>query len=384
MTANLLAINRQMSGSYIEPVNFASHLITWQLTHGRHNLPWQRSRDPYRVWLSEIMLQQTKVSTVIPYYLRFLERFPNVYALASASSDDVMVLWSGLGYYARARNLHKCAQIIVQKQYGGVFPKTIEQLVLLPGIGRSTAAAIAAFSFGVRSPILDGNVKRVLARIFGIEGFPGDKHIETAMWTLAQSLLPTDYEISKRVLNNIERCASVLIEPIIPYTQGLMDLGAMLCLRNRPDCSRCPFALVCVANLTNRQRELPASRLRKPAPMRHIMLLVLRSADRVLLEKRPPAGIWGGLWSLPEADDVNRLTKQAEQLSGQAVVLAPLASLIHSFTHFRLEIEVKFAKLSNEPQLAARVDMAWVCLDDISTYGLPAPIRKLLKSLVVI
>ncbi|MEJ2767303.1 A/G-specific adenine glycosylase [Mycetohabitans sp. B46] len=363
----------------IEPADFAPRLIAWQRTHGRHELPWQRSRDPYRVWLSEIMLQQTQVSTVIPYYSRFLARFPHVHALAAAAADDVMALWSGLGYYTRARNLHRCAQVVVQ-QYGGVFPQTVEQLAALPGIGRSTAAAIAAFSFGVRSPILDGNVKRVLARIFGIDGFPGDKRVEKAMWALAESLLPASGEASE----GIRQYEGAPVEPIVAYTQGLMDLGATLCVRGRPDCGRCPFAHACVAHLTGRQRELPAARPRKAVPTRRTMMLVLRSADQVLLEKRPPLGIWGGLWSLPEAPDTDALAARAAQLGGVPVVLTPLASLAHTFTHFRLEIEPRLAQLVGEPRAAVRdaqADTAWVRLDAIGDYGLPAPVRKLLNAL---
>ncbi|MCF2134947.1 A/G-specific adenine glycosylase [Mycetohabitans endofungorum] len=375
----------------IEPADFAPRLIAWQHTHGRHDLPWQRSRDPYRVWLSEIMLQQTQVSTVIPYYSRFLARFPHVHALAAAAADDVMALWSGLGYYTRARNLHRCAQVVVQ-QYGGAFPQTVEQLAALPGIGRSTAAAIAAFSFGVRSPILDGNVKRVLARIFGIDGFPGDKRVETAMWALAESLLPTAGDASDKAsgkasndaADSVRQRDGAPVEPIVAYTQGLMDLGATLCVRGRPDCGRCPFAHACVANLTGRQRELPAARPKKPVPTRRTMMLVLRSADQVLLEKRPPLGIWGGLWSLPEAPDVDALAARAAQLGGAPVVLAPLAPLAHTFTHFRLEIEPRLAQLVDEPRAAVRdaqADTAWVRLDAIGDYGLPAPVRKLLDAL---
>src|ERR1700739_3432699 len=225
---------------------FAPRLITWQREHGRHDLPWQNTRDPYRVWLSEIMLQQTQVSTVIPYYARFLERFPDVAALAAAPLDDVMTLWAGLGYYSRARNLHRCAQAVVEAR-GGAFPSSVEALAELPGIGRSTAAAIASFAFGARATILDGNVKRVLARVFGGEGFPGEKKVENVMWLLAESLLPvnaTDDDISA-------------------YTQGLMDFGATLCARGKPDCLRCPFAVDCVANVTGGQAELPEACPRK-------------------------------------------------------------------------------------------------------------------------
>ncbi|MFP4905238.1 A/G-specific adenine glycosylase, partial [Paraburkholderia sp. BR14261] len=231
---------------------FAPRLIAWQREHGRHDLPWQNTRDPYRIWLSEIMLQQTQVSTVIPYYTRFLERFPTVEALAAAPDDDVMALWAGLGYYSRARNLHRCAQVVADT-HGGKFPQTVEALAELPGIGRSTAAAIASFAFGARETILDGNVKRVLARVFGVEGFPGEKRVENAMWTLAETLVPgpeaSDADVSA-------------------YTQGLMDLGATLCGRGKPDCARCPFAQDCVANTTGRQRELPAARPKKAVPTR--------------------------------------------------------------------------------------------------------------------
>src|SRR6202047_2289814 len=204
---------------------FAARLIAWQRQHGRHDLPWQNTRDPYRIWLSEIMLQQTQVSTVIPYYARFLTRFPDVAALAAAPLDDVMALWAGLGYYSRARNLHRCAQAVAG-EHGGAFPGSVDALAALPGIGRSTAAAIAAFAFGARATILDGNVKRLLARVFGIDGFPGEKRVENTMWTLAESLLPDGGHTGE----------------VTAYTQGLMDLGATLCVRGKPDCARCPFA----------------------------------------------------------------------------------------------------------------------------------------------
>jgi A/G-specific adenine glycosylase len=360
----------------IDPIDFAPRLIAWQRVHGRHDLPWQRSRDPYRVWLSEIMLQQTQVSTVIPYYARFLARFPDVQALAAASADEVMALWSGLGYYTRARNLHRCAQVVVD-EHGGMFPRTVDELAALPGIGRSTAAAIAAFSFGVRSPILDGNVKRVLARIFGVDGFPGDKRVESEMWALAESLLPGAADD-----------ASSSLEPIVAYTQGLMDLGATLCVRGKPDCARCPFAQGCIANRTGRQRELPVARPKKTIPTRKTMMLVLRHGDAVLLEKRPPSGIWGGLWSLPEAADADDLHARATRCSaGAAVRLATLAPLSHSFTHFKLDIEPRLVDItpasgdaSPSPALA-EPDTAWVRLDAIDAYGLPAPVRKLLGAL---
>jgi A/G-specific adenine glycosylase len=340
-------------------------LIAWQREHGRHDLPWQNTRDPYRIWLSEIMLQQTQVLTVIPYYLRFLARFSDVAALAAAPLDDVMALWAGLGYYSRARNLHRCAQAVVQ-QHGGVFPRTAEALAELPGIGRSTAAAVASFAFGERAPILDGNVKRVLARVFGVEGFPGEKRIENAMWELAQTLFPK--------AGSDDDSAS--------YTQGLMDLGATLCGRGRPECGRCPFAADCVANASGRQRELPTARAKKAVPTRRTWMLVLLDGASVLLEKRPPAGIWGGLWSLPEAASEAALVTRASALGGSR---APerLTPLTHTFTHFKLEIEprvvdVECAWAESE---AGDGETAWVPLAQIDAYGLPAPVRRLLDSL---
>ncbi|HEY3597758.1 MAG TPA: A/G-specific adenine glycosylase [Paraburkholderia sp.] len=346
--------------------DFSVRLIAWQREHGRHDLPWQNTRDAYRIWLSEIMLQQTQVSTVIPYYARFLARFPDVASLATAPVDDVMALWAGLGYYSRARNLHRCAQVVVD-QHGGAFPASVDALAELPGIGRSTAAAIASFAFGARATILDGNVKRVLARVFGVEGFPGEKRVENAMWILAESLLPSnasDDEVSA-------------------YTQGLMDLGATLCVRGKPECVRCPFATDCVANVAGRQRELPAARPKKPVPTRRTWMLVLRDGDSVMLEKRPPSGIWGGLWSLPEASDEAALAKRARAFGASAMV-SPLAPLTHTFTHFRLDIEprvVELNRVTGAPAALADGETAWVTLGELDAYGLPAPVRKLLDGL---
>lgn len=346
--------------------DFSARLIAWQRQHGRHDLPWQNTRDPYRIWLSEIMLQQTQVSTVIPYYARFLARFPDVAALAAAPIDDVMALWAGLGYYSRARNLHRCAQAVVEV-HGGAFPASVDALADLPGIGRSTAAAIASFAFGARATILDGNVKRVLARVFGVEGFPGEKRVENAMWTLAESLLP---------VNGSD-------DDVSAYTQGLMDLGATLCVRGKPDCARCPFAPDCVANVTGRQRALPAARPKKAVPTRRTWMLVLRDGDAVMLEKRPPSGIWGGLWSLPEAADETALAERARDFGGDGAV-SPLAPLTHTFTHFRLDIEPRLAELdrvSGARGALGDAETAWVALRDIDAYGVPAPVRKLLDGL---
>src|ERR1700761_2547595 len=343
--------------------DFSARLIAWQRQHGRHDLPWQNTRDAYRIWLSEIMLQQTQVSTVIPYYAKFLARFPDVASLAAAPTDDVMALWAGLGYYSRARNLHRCAQVVVE-QHGGAFPESVEALAELPGIGRSTAAAIASFAFGARATILDGNVKRVLARVFGVDGFPGEKKVENAMWTLAESLLP---------VNGSD-------DDVSAYTQGLMDLGATLCLRGKPDCERCPFAPDCVANVTGRQRQLPAARPKKAVPTRRTWMLVLCDGDTVMLEKRPPSGIWGGLWSLPEAADEAALAKRAREFGGDGAV-SPLAPLTHTFTHFRLDIEPRIAELGRvaggkTALVLGDAETVWVALRDIDAYGVPAPVRK--------
>ncbi|MFC5429549.1 A/G-specific adenine glycosylase [Paraburkholderia denitrificans] len=349
--------------------SFAPRLIAWQREHGRHDLPWQNTRDAYRIWLSEIMLQQTQVGTVIPYYARFLERFPTVEALARAPLDDVMARWAGLGYYTRARNLHRCAQAVAD-EHGGQFPSTVEGLAELPGIGRSTAAAIASFAFGARATILDGNVKRVLARVFGVEGFPGDKRVENAMWTLADSLVPNDGA------SNADVSA---------YTQGLMDLGATLCVRGKPDCARCPFAADCVANTTGRQRELPAARPKKTVPTRRTWMLVLLDGDTVMLQKRPPSGIWGGLWSLPEADGEAAVAARAQSF-GAAGAVSPLAPFSHTFTHFKLEIEPRVIELARDGGASSALELsdeetAWVALGEIDAFGVPAPVRKLLDGL---
>ncbi|MDR5853506.1 A/G-specific adenine glycosylase [Caballeronia sp. LZ062] len=343
--------------------DFSARLIAWQRIHGRHDLPWQNTRDAYRIWLSEIMLQQTQVTTVIPYYARFLERFPTVTALADAPIDDVMALWAGLGYYSRARNLHRCAQVVAH-EHDGEFPRTVDELAELPGIGRSTAAAIASFAFGARATILDGNVKRVLARVFGVEGFPGEKRVENAMWTLAESLLPDAAGKNE----------------VTAYTQGLMDLGATLCVRGKPDCVRCPFASDCVANVEGRQRELPAARPKKTVPTRKTWMLVLKDGDSILLEKRPPTGIWGGLWSLPEASDEAALAAVAQD-NGCEADLQRLASFSHTFTHFKLDIEPRLGEMHGAALKAKDARTVWAPLSRIDSFGVPAPVRKLLDAL---
>lgn len=334
---------------------FAPRLIAWQRQHGRHDLPWQQTRDPYRIWLSEIMLQQTQVSTVTPYYLRFLARFPDIASLAAAPQQEVLEYWAGLGYYARARNLHRCAQALVA-EYDGRFPESAAQIAELPGIGRSTAAAIAAFAFGQRQAILDGNVKRVLARSFGIEGFPGKVAVEREFWALAESLLPA---------SDIET-----------YTQGIMDLGATLCTRSQPRCPACPMQGLCVAEREGRQAELPAARPRKPIPERVSIVSIFTDGQHVLLERRPQTGIWGGLLALPEGTP----EQLAPSLGLQPGAITPLPVLRHTFTHFKLTLQ-PWLCLTPAPLQATECGREWIDLRQLASAALPTPIRKLLASI---
>ncbi|EEO28751.1 A/G-specific adenine glycosylase [Oxalobacter paraformigenes] len=347
--------------------SFASILVAWQKKYGRHSLPWQNTRDAYRIWLSEIMLQQTQVSTVIPYYLRFLEFFPDVYSLAAASNDEVMKYWSGLGYYSRARNLHKCARIVVN-EYGGIFPSDPESLEKLPGIGKSTAAAIAAFSAGAKAAILDGNVVRVFSRVFGIRDSITEKAGKNRFWELAYELLPeTDIEA---------------------YTQGLMDLGATICVRSKPDCVKCPFSHCCVALSENRISELPVRKIKKASPLKKIIMLVLESRGQILLEKRPESGIWGGLYSLPEWETDVNLRKHKDEMAslkthvssfGEAVSVTFLEPFVHVFSHFRLQVTPCVVTLSRRNRAIAPDAYVWYDIMSVNEAPLPAPVRKLLN-----
>lgn len=341
--------------------DFATRLTDWHRTHGRHDLPWQGTADAYRIWLSEIMLQQTQVETVIPYYLRFLARFPDLASLAAAPVEEVMRLWSGLGYYARARNLHKCAQAIMTR-HGGAFPGTATEIAELPGIGRSTAAAIAAFSRGERVPILDGNVKRVLCRVFGIEGFPGQKAVENRLWALAESLLPA--------------------AGIGTYIQAQMDLGATLCTRSSPACERCPLATVCLARRDGRTAELPSARPRKAIPTRSARFAVILDADAVLLERRPPSGIWGGLLALPEIPEGADAADWASGRYGLGIVgQHRLTALRHVFTHFTLDIQPELLRAATGTPRCAEDGPVWQQLDSLAEAALPAPVRRILEAL---
>ncbi|MES2151680.1 MAG: A/G-specific adenine glycosylase [Pseudomonadota bacterium] len=340
--------------------DFSRTVIAWQRQHGRHALPWQGTRDGYRIWLSEIMLQQTQVAAVLEYYTRFLARFPTLQALACAPSEDVMAQWSGLGYYTRARNLHACARRVVA-EYGGLFPGDPALLAGLPGIGRSTAAAIAAFSCGTRAAILDGNVKRVFARVFGIEGYPGQKAVEDGLWRRAEALLPAD--------------------GIEAYTQGLMDLGATLCTRGSPDCGRCPLQARCLAHASGRTAELPVRKPAKTKPEKRAALLMIVADGQVLLEQRPDSGIWGGLMSLPEVDghaaEAAPMAAVAAHAGrfGQVEQIEALLPVVHVFTHYKLHILPYRVTLAHS---AAQAPCLWWKMSDIANAPLPAPVKKLL------
>jgi A/G-specific adenine glycosylase len=341
--------------------SFAARLIAWQRTHGRHDMPWQGTRDAYRIWLSEIMLQQTQVATVIPYYNRFIAAFPDVRALADASLDRVLERWSGLGYYRRAHHLHAAAKAIVER-HQGVFPRDAWTIAALPGVGRSTAAAIAAFAFGARGAILDGNVRRLLARHRGIGGFPGERKVEERLWAAAEALLP-DHGIEA-------------------YTQALMDLGATICTRAAPRCLDCPVATDCIARRDETIAELPSPRPRKTLPQRAVRVLLIERAGAILFEKRPAAGIWSGLWSLPEVDvdaDVARQCKT--RFATDVIVGEGLPPIEHGFTHFRLTIHPQRIAVRAWPARAEAPGIVWLTREDALTAALPAPIKKLIRQI---
>lgn len=343
--------------------DFSALVLRWFDRHGRKDLPWQREPTPYRVWVSEIMLQQTRVSAVVDYYARFMARFPYLRALADAPLDDVLHQWSGLGYYARARNLHRTAQMLCA-DHDCSFPREFELIAALPGIGRSTAGAIMALSFGERYPILDGNVKRVLARYHEVDGWPGQSAVARRLWQYAETHTPA--------------------ERVGDYTQAMMDLGATVCTRTRPRCAACPLVDGCAAHGSQRVEQLPAPKPRRELPVRRVRMLVLHDeAGRVLLQRRPPAGIWGGLWSLPEcpeAQDVRTWSADALRLD-----IGPMQSwppVRHTFTHFHLDIEPVVAPLSGAaPALMEGGGLVWYNSAQPDRLGLPAPISRLLQAL---
>jgi A/G-specific adenine glycosylase len=340
----------------------AAALLAWFHHAGRKNLPWQLNPTPYRVWVSEIMLQQTQVATVIPYYERFMQRFPDVHGLADASIDEVLHLWTGLGYYARARNLHRAAQRIVN-EHAGQFPVAIEQMEALPGIGRSTAGAVLALSMSQRHPILDGNVKRVLARCFGVNGFPGEAAVTKRLWMLAEQCTPATR--------------------VAQYTQAIMDLGATVCVRSRPLCDRCPLREGCIAHLEGRERALPTPRPKRERPQRVAHVVILRREDgSVLLEKRPPVGLWGGLWTFPQfeglADARRWIGARAEQRELRAADLPPYA---HAFTHFNLTLHPILVDVAAAHAVEDADRYGWHDAARLAKIGLAKPALDLMLAL---
>jgi A/G-specific adenine glycosylase len=345
-----------------DPTRVATALIAWHARHGRHDLPWQRDPTPYRVWVSEIMLQQTQVATVVQYYERFMRRFPDIQALAAAPLDDVLHLWSGLGYYSRARNLHQAAKYVCER-CDGILPTTAEQLQELPGIGRSTAAAIRALSAGERYAILDGNVRRVLMRYFAIESPPTTGAVERRLWQLAEECTPR--------------------EQVATYTQAIMDLGATICVRRRPLCAACPLHDSCRARRTGRQHHIPAPR---PRPARRtqsvVMLLVQRSDGSVLLERRPERGVWGGLWSPPQFPSIEAARLYAHtRLAAAEIEPQARAHLRHAFTHFDLDITPLLARCSGQSSVMDGAPTLWYNAAQPDRVGMPAPVTTLIRKL---
>jgi len=341
--------------------SFAASVLQWFASHGRHDLPWQQNSTPYRVWISEIMLQQTQVAIVIPYYLRFMGSFPDVTALADAEIDDVLHHWSGLGYYARARNLHRTA-IIIRDEFAGELPESIDDVISLPGIGRSTAGAILALSRNERHPILDGNVKRVLARHQAIAGWPGKTEVANALWRAAETHTPE--------------------QRVGDYTQAIMDLGATVCTRSSPQCKACPVSADCLARKLDAIGEFPGRRARKGKPLKQTTMVLAVSDDSLYLERRPAAGIWGGLWSLPELSDDNVGDWCRQNLNASEDSIEPWDSLRHSFSHYDLDIQPVVVRIAATSRKVADGDDAiWHPLDELPPGGIAAPVQTLINTL---
>jgi A/G-specific adenine glycosylase len=374
--------------------SFSTRIINWQRQFGRHGLPWQHA-DAYRVWLSEIMLQQTQVATVIPYYVRFVASFPNVATLAAASEDEVLAHWSGLGYYSRGRNLLRAARLIMQL-HAGKFPQHFDDICALPGVGRSTAAAISALAFHQRRAILDGNVKRVLARYCAIPGYTGDKKIEAQLWQQAEAFLP---DFSEPQLGEKAIKYGVTADSIASYTQGLMDLGAQLCTRGKPQCEVCPLEVDCAARVRGLVAQLPTPRPRKALPEKYsTFLLVLQGTD-ILLEKRPSKGIWGGLWSPLQFEDAltawnwyaqmggaaekaNRFSEERINPEDLANTGKVLPTFSHTFTHFKLHISPLLVRLAHRPSGMEGKDKRWIKVEEALLAGIPTPVRKMLQTVL--
>lgn len=341
---------------------FAASLLRWYDTHGRHDLPWQTERSAYRTWLSEVMLQQTQVATVIPYFERFTKRFPTITDLADAPLDDVLSLWAGLGYYARARNLHRTAQK-VRDEHNGEFPRDFEQVLALPGLGRSTAGAIVAQTWGDRQPILDGNVKRVLARYHAVDGWPGTGKVANRLWALAEQHTPS--------------------ERVADYTQAIMDLGALVCTRSKPKCLLCPVSEDCAARQQGEIPRYPGRKPKRERPHRTVTALVaMDESGALMLERRPPAGIWGGLWSLPEFESADgAVAWLAERAMDTVRSPERLNPVNHGFTHYTLTIEPILVRCARGPGCVREIERyAWIEPHRIANLGLPAPIAKLLAT----
>jgi A/G-specific adenine glycosylase len=340
---------------------FSIPLLHWFDSHGRKDLPWQHPRTPYRVWVSEIMLQQTQVKTVIPYFNNFLVRFPEIEQLAQAEEDRVLAQWSGLGYYSRARNLHKTAKIICES-YQGQFPQSVDELMALPGIGPSTAAAIASQAFNEPTPILDGNVKRVLCRYFLVDGWPEQSAVKQQLWRLAEQCMPK------------ARCAD--------YTQAIMDLGATCCTSKKPDCSNCPLQKTCMAKQSDKVEHYPHKKAKKILPIKKQVFLLLHNADlKIYLEKRPPSGIWGGLWCLPSIDPhVDPMEYIANSYSLDCVESKTLLSMRHSFSHFHLELSAVALKTSDNGTRLAECSGKWFALEELGELGLAKPVSMVINS----
>ncbi|MBF8755375.1 A/G-specific adenine glycosylase [Pseudomonas guariconensis] len=343
----------------MSPEQFSNAVLRWYDQHGRHDLPWQQGITPYRVWVSEIMLQQTQVSTVLNYFDRFMQALPTVQALAEAPEDEVLHLWTGLGYYTRARNLQKAAKIVVE-QHAGEFPRSVEQLTELPGIGRSTAGAIASISMGIRAPILDGNVKRVLARYTAQAGYPGEPKVANALWANAERFTPHTRA------NH--------------YTQAMMDLGATLCTRSKPSCLICPLKAGCQAHLLGEESRYPEPKPRKTLPQRRTLMPLLANHEgAILLYRRPSSGLWGGLWSLPELDSLEQLDDLAYQHGLRTTDSQALDGLTHTFSHFQLAIEPWLVRVDPLGAPVDEPDWLWYNLATPPRLGLAAPVKKLLK-----
>jgi len=343
---------------------FSTRLLEWHKDNGRHDLPWQQHRSPYRIWISEIMLQQTQVSAVIPYFNSFMRQFPDVYTLANAGMDEVLHCWTGLGYYARARNLHHAAQIIVD-QYQGKLPANIEHLISLPGVGRSTAGAILALSFGQRHTILDGNVKRVLARVYAVAGWPGQGDVERYLWSLAETLTP--------------------VTRVAEYTQAIMDLGATVCARRQPRCGACPVSDMCQARAISRQHDFPQPRPGKVLPVRKTVFAMLQNkSGRMLLEQRPPAGIWGSLWAFPECmPDVDIAEWVCDRFGCSINAIEYQPTRRHTFSHFHLDIlPVHVLVQEGNEVLQDAGNYCWYAPGSNQRLGMAAPVKKLIGEIV--